>query len=183
MERSFAQGSYSAETQLKALNQNSSWWTGLRLLWLNTCTPSQCCFSHRACLISGDVADENHGNRREHWDEWSGTVRLPRSACDSSAQSKFCKPCCLLSIGHSLPWRQDHFHKCSCSPTPTQAGISTHTPTPARARSRALLNRKMKSISIRCVYSNLSLTVFFANSPRPAVSPPYSGRVICSLPA
>lgn len=50
-----------------------------------------------------------------------------------SVQSKICKPCCLVSIGHSLPWRQDHFHKCSCSPTPTQAGISTHTPTPARA--------------------------------------------------
>lgn len=69
-----------------------------------------------------------------------------------AVQPKFCKPCCLVSIGHSLPWRQDHFHKCSCSLPPTQAGISTHTPTPARARSApwscgALLNWEMKSIS------------------------------------
>lgn len=60
---------YSSETQLKDLNQNSSCLTGLRLLWLNTCTPSQCCFSHSACLISGDAVDENHENRREDWDK------------------------------------------------------------------------------------------------------------------
>lgn len=107
MERSLAQGRSSAETQLKPLNQNSSWSTGPRLLWLNTCTPSQRCFSHRACLISGDVVDETTGTG-----ESIGMNGLARCVCHGPpvilqpslnvANPAVCSPLVIVCLGDRI---------------------------------------------------------------------------------
>lgn len=58
------------------------------------------------------------------WDNLSPTVYVMLSV-----RPAICKLSRLLSIGHSWPWRQDRFQKCSCSsiPTPTLPHIHPHT--------------------------------------------------------
>lgn len=107
------------------------------------------------------------------------------------AQPSVCELFCLLHIGHSWPWRQDHFHNCSCSSTPTHSQAFPHVHPQAHAQSGktqwAIRNCWSKKNKYCCL---CTLFVCFLMDRIPvlrslplAVWHPSWGRVTCSLPA
>lgn len=77
----------------------------------------------------GEDIGQSQQNRRRIGIKGLGQFISDRAYVMLSVRPAICKLSRLLSIGHSWPWRQDRFQKCSCSsiPTPTLPHIHPHT--------------------------------------------------------
>lgn len=150
-------------------------------MWLGMCILPWHYFSHRVCQIFGRGHWSKPGEQARIGIKGLGQFISNRVYVMLSVQPAICKLSRLLSIGHSWPWRQDHFQKCSCSSTPTPTLPHIHPHTHAQPAS---IQWAMKQTFIFC----LCTSFFISDKPRTspcsphlAVWRPSWGRVTCSL--